>query len=106
MSHKTAGPRTFMDGGATWRDDAACQTIATDLFFPSLAWAGHVSRPGHGHGPVADAQLAAAKAVCQTCPVRDECLAYAIDNNEPEGVWGGTDPIDRVAIRKARRMAS
>ncbi len=30
-----------------------------------------------------------AKAFCQPCPVRDECLASALERREPWGVWGG-----------------
>ncbi|MGE9809082.1 MULTISPECIES: WhiB family transcriptional regulator [unclassified Janibacter] len=30
-----------------------------------------------------------AKALCATCPVRDACLASALDRAEPWGVWGG-----------------
>jgi hypothetical protein len=34
------------------------------------------------------------------CPVRHECLLYAMINNCREGVWGGTSPLTRKAIRK------
>lgn len=30
-----------------------------------------------------------AKALCQTCPVRDLCLSGARERREPWGVWGG-----------------
>ncbi len=51
-----------------WRDRAACRGIADpDVFFP-VAQA----------GPVLAAQEAIAKAVCGRCPVRAECLAFAL----------------------------
>jgi hypothetical protein len=34
------------------------------------------------------------------CPIRHECLLFALVNNERFGVWGGTSEIDRRAIRK------
>ncbi len=33
--------------------------------------------------------IAAAKAFCQECPVRQQCLAAAQERREPVGVWGG-----------------
>lgn len=35
------------------------------------------------------AQVEQAKALCRTCPVRDACLAGALEREEPWGVWGG-----------------
>jgi WhiB family redox-sensing transcriptional regulator len=35
------------------------------------------------------AQLELAKSLCADCPVRDACLAGALDRAEPWGVWGG-----------------
>ncbi|MGH3183775.1 MAG: WhiB family transcriptional regulator, partial [Streptosporangiaceae bacterium] len=30
-----------------------------------------------------------AKASCRTCPLRQPCLAGAVERAEPSGVWGG-----------------
>jgi WhiB family transcriptional regulator, redox-sensing transcriptional regulator len=35
----------------------------------------------------ADVELA--KSLCQACPVREACLAGALERREPWGVWGG-----------------
>lgn len=34
-------------------------------------------------------QVEQAKALCRTCPIREGCLAGAIERAEPWGVWGG-----------------
>jgi hypothetical protein len=34
------------------------------------------------------------------CPIRDQCLLFALTNNEKSGVWGGTSELDRKALRK------
>ena len=33
--------------------------------------------------------IARAKGICATCPVREPCLAGAVARREPWGVWGG-----------------
>jgi WhiB family redox-sensing transcriptional regulator len=50
------------------------------------------------------AEIAEAKAICQTCPLRLPCLEGAIERGEPWGVWGG-QLFDRgqVIERKRRR---
>ena len=44
-------------------------------------------------------EAAEAKALCQTCPVLDECGLHAMTYPEPFGVWGGTDEVERRALR-------
>ena len=48
----------------------------------------------------ADVELA--KALCQTCPVRAECLAGALERREPWGVWGGEIFLQGVVIPRKR----
>lgn len=42
-----------------------------------------------------------AKKICRPCPVRKECLDWAI-GNEDYGVWGGTTAYERRKIREKR----
>jgi WhiB family transcriptional regulator, redox-sensing transcriptional regulator len=43
-----------------------------------------------------------AKAMCQACPVRAECLAGALERREPWGVWGGELFLSGVVIPRKR----
>jgi WhiB family redox-sensing transcriptional regulator len=36
-----------------------------------------------------------AKAICAVCPVRAECLEYAVRIREPNGIWGGLNELER-----------
>lgn len=40
-----------------------------------------------------------AKAVCRTCPVRIDCLDWALTHNEVFGVWGGFTARERSRIQ-------
>ncbi|MQA84799.1 MAG: WhiB family transcriptional regulator [Streptosporangiales bacterium] len=70
-----------------WTELAACRGVDPELFYP-IGTA----------GPALE-QVAAAKAVCARCPVRDECLEWALRTGEPHGVWGGTTPEERRYLR-------
>jgi WhiB family transcriptional regulator, redox-sensing transcriptional regulator len=78
--------------GSLW-EQAACQTADPELFFPVA---------GGGAGV---AEIARAKAVCSRCPVRRQCLDYAIETGQAHGVWGGTTVDERRAIASRRRRA-
>lgn len=43
-----------------------------------------------------------AKVICRHCPVQVECLADALDNKVPFGVWGGLTERERRALLRAR----
>ena len=50
----------------------------------------------------APADVEAAKALCLDCPIRDACLAGALDRREPWGVWGGQLLIAGVVVARKR----
>jgi len=43
-----------------------------------------------------------AKALCQTCPIVEACLAGAVERREPWGVWGGQLFIAGVVVPRKR----
>ena len=73
-----------------WRSAAACQTADPELFFP-------ISDSGKSL-----AQVAEAKAVCASCPVRRECLAFALGTGQVHGIWGGTTAQERVIAQRGK----
>ncbi len=48
---------------------------------------------------------AEAKAVCQRCPVIDDCRRHALQVAEPYGVWGGLSEEERADQMRAQRRA-
>jgi WhiB family redox-sensing transcriptional regulator len=48
------------------------------------------------------ADVEAAKALCRDCPVREACLAGALERREPWGVWGGELFIAGVVVARKR----
>lgn len=42
----------------------------------------------------------AVRAFCNGCRVQQECLAYAIENDEPVGMWGGLTRQERDALQR------
>lgn len=41
-----------------------------------------------------------ARKLCQSCPIRLQCLEYAVANNEDHGIWGGMTPRERRGLRR------
>lgn len=71
-----------------WMSAAECTGADLDTFFPTR---------GEDTGK--------AKAICASCCVRLECLAYAIDNDEHFGIWGGRSERERRRMRRLARKA-
>ncbi|MER6465632.1 WhiB family transcriptional regulator [Streptomyces sp. NPDC001288] len=67
-----------------WAARAACRTADPDELF------------------VEGAAQNAAKAVCNGCPVRTECLAFALDRRIEYGIWGGATERERRALLRRR----
>lgn len=84
------------DEGAVrdWRARAACRGVDPELFFPEPS-----------DEPLVKAQVAAAKAVCRPCPVRERCLVDAVERL-PHGVAGGLTEQERRRLRTARGMGT
>ncbi len=78
-----------MSASVNWRDDAACIHADPDLFFP-------VSATGS-----ALRQIDEAKRICQSCPVRTPCLAWALEHGVAAGVWGGATEEERRAMPRS-----
>lgn len=74
-----------------WRELAACRRYDPELFFP-------IGKAGR-----ARAEIQRAKAVCAGCPVRQRCLAFALDTHQEYGIWGGYDEDERRAMLRQRR---
>jgi len=75
---------------ADWRDLAACRGEDPELFFPP------------GSGEAAPGRITTAKAVCRRCPVRSECLRWALDVENQHGICGGTTQHERSMLRHTR----
>lgn len=71
-----------------WQLDAFCSQTDPEAFFPE-----------RGDSPKD------AKSICMMCPVREECLEFALENDERLGIWGGTSERERRVIRKERDLA-
>ena len=52
--------------------------------------------------PQTKAEARAALAVCNVCPVREDCLEHALETNERFGVWGGTTEKERRLMLTGR----
>lgn len=67
-----------LDEEAAWMDDALCAQTDPEAFFPEKG-----------------GSTRAAKAVCAACPVRQQCLDYALAHRETSGIWGGLSARER-----------
>ncbi|MGJ9583291.1 WhiB family transcriptional regulator [Actinotignum sp. GS-2025b] len=69
-----------------WRESALCAQTDPDVFFPEKG-----------------GSTAPATSICHECPVREECLEYALQHDIRHGIWGGMSDNDRRRLSRQRR---
>jgi WhiB family redox-sensing transcriptional regulator len=75
-----------------WMDSSLCRETDLDLFHTETRQSAPMTRK--------------AKKVCEKCPVRSECLGWAMKNAvEDNQIYGGMSRRVRMALRKAERAA-
>lgn len=67
-----------------WRGLAACRGTDTDSFYPGKGESG-----------------SAAKRICGRCQVISECLEYAMEMADDNGIWGGVGEGERRRMLRA-----
>jgi hypothetical protein len=71
----------------SWTDDAACKDLVTsfenDIFFES--------------------ESNEARSICDACPVKRQCLEYALNNHLVDGWWGG---VNESELRRNQSMGA
>lgn len=75
-----------------WMERAACAGLAdstNDPWFPPVG--------------NAKAKTEMARRICGHCPVREECLNYAIEGRIEHGLWGGLTRNERRKVMRDRR---
>lgn len=79
-----------------WQALGKCAGYEPQVFFPSNA----------------NGEVNHAKGICRgtvdgpECPVRAECLQYAMDHDERFGIWGGESERARRRLRRTWRKGS
>lgn len=68
-----------------WQDRALCVGAGPELWFPPK-----------------DGDAITPKAICNACPVVEQCRAWAVANHEGHGVWGATSPAERERLWQGR----
>jgi WhiB family redox-sensing transcriptional regulator len=70
----------------SWMASGLCAQAKPSVFFPS-----------DGVG------VEVARKICASCPVKEPCLEYALEQRIDHGVWGGCSERERRRILKRRR---
>lgn len=84
-------PKNVGESPGPWVKQAACAGMADTVFFPE-------------RGDDGKREAAVAKAICAACPVRRECLDFAVATHQIHGIWGGTTVRERRSLRRNRRL--
>lgn len=80
----------------SWQRTGLCRGNHSYLFFPPSTVERKEERERREHK---------AKAICSVCPVKAECLEFALEIREPYGIWGALTETERRQVL-ARRAAT
>ena len=78
-----------------WRASAECRGDNASFFFAPP----HFERKAQK-----DAREGVARALCRACPVQIECLEYSLAVQEPHGIWGGMNELERRRLQRKRAV--
>lgn len=76
-----------------WQDSANCRGEDLVLFFG----------PDGERAPEREIRERKAKGICMGCPVRTDCLDYAVSRPEKYGLYGGMTEDERQSERRRRQ---
>jgi WhiB family transcriptional regulator, redox-sensing transcriptional regulator len=85
--------RQEWDEDISWQQGAACRGADVNLFFTPSHLESKEER---------EMREDEAKAICAICPVRAQCLEFALETREPHGIWGGLNEIERRHLIQRR----
>ena len=71
----------------SWKSAGSCVGSDPNMFFPERG-----------------ESTEEAKAVCEGCEIRVQCLEFALANGEKYGIWGGMSERQRRKIRRQRAL--
>jgi len=83
LRHPTSGLAADRDPELVWQRDGNCWESPTEIFFPKRG-----------------ETITLAQKFCDSCPVKDQCLNYSLENSVNVGIWGSKSERQRRILRK------
>jgi WhiB family redox-sensing transcriptional regulator len=77
----------------SWQIKASCRGPQAAVFFPP---------PQFERKDEKLERESRAKAICAACPVKRDCLDYAVSIREVHGIWGGLNEAERKQLLSQR----
>ena len=87
--------RMLADWTYGWQFDAACRGEDSSLFFAPNYFERRDEK---------ERRESRARAICERCRVRSDCLAYALKVREPHGIWGGLNELERRQLLRRQAL--
>jgi WhiB family redox-sensing transcriptional regulator len=105
LSTFSAQPVRLTIGAVRFRSEAAYPAEEIDIRDLALDWQEDAACAHHREVdffPARGESVRDAKAVCACCPVRAQCLDFALRLKVAHGVWGGLSERERRSLRRDR----